>query len=724
MTKNTTNLRVEGMDCANCAASITRFLQQRGLRDVFVNFQTKEVRYRPDAAALSEPEVRAGIEKLGFRVVGTDAAREPSESVAPDPAAPDPAARRLWICVAFTLPLLLGHLLMMFGLAPAWLTNGWAQLALAAPVYLVGGLHFGRSARAGLRAGYLNMDVLIFLGATAAFIYSLVGLYWGDPRYYFFETAATIITLVLVGNWLEGRAVARTTTAVTALGELRAETAVRINPDGSGQSVAAATIRPGELIRVNTGDRIPLDGTVTAGRGTADESLLTGESLGVEKEIGDSVIGGSTLAAGQLTVSVTAPQSDGTLARMIELVKTAQADKPALQRLADRASAVFVPVVIGLSVLTILLGWSTGYASPTQALMNAIAVLLISCPCAMGLATPTAVMVGVGRLARNGIMIKGGSAVESLAGVRRMVFDKTGTLTTGRFRVEKLDVLGGDPATVLGLLLFAERGSSHPVARSIVGYLEERGVAVPAGMTDRYQVREISGLGVELVDISTSEVAMSVGSFRILASDDQHLAERGEVFLVDAAGRTLAIINLADDLKPGAAAALAELADLGIETHLLSGDRQARTAAIADRLNVSRFAAEQRPAEKLSYVSHLSEQAPTAMVGDGINDAAALARADLGISLNGASAAAVDAARIVLLKDNLSALPAAVRLSRLTLRTIRESLFWAFSYNVVAIPLAALGYLNPMWAALFMAFSDVVVIGNAIRLKHRKYPRS
>lgn len=739
------NLTVEGMDCANCAASISRYLENKGLEDVFVNFQTKEVRYRANEGGITETAVKAGIHKLGFQVI--EEAENENDGAQPH----GKAKMRLLVCALLTAPLLIAHILMAFGIHIPLLENGWVQFAMTLPVYLIGGLHFGRSAWSGLRTGYLNMDVLIFLGATAAFAYSLVGLYWNDPHYYFFETAATIITLVLIGNWLEERAVARTTTAVSALNELQTDYANKLMPSGAIVRLEVDEVQPGDILQINTGDRIPLDGIVISGQAAVDESMLTGESLSVEKMTDDQLVGGSILVGGQLQMRVTATSRQGTLAQMIELVKTAQADKPDLQRLADRISAIFVPLVLIISLLTFVLCWSTGYTTMTGALMNAIAVLLISCPCAMGLATPTAVMVGVGRMARAGIMVKGGSAVEELAAAKEMVFDKTGTLTTGTFSVDKIQYFKAanqqkavvdkvdyrssnanvelkaddtNPTTHIEidqLIYFAEQSSSHPIARSIVKYLEEKGVTIDKSLANDYQVEEVSGLGLKLLHQQTGAVAYSLGSFRLLDEKNKEAAQYGEVFLTDGDGQLLAAIKLADELKNGVANSIQELENLGIRTHLLSGDRKDRTAHIANTLGISTYAGEKMPEEKLDYISALSNKTSTVMVGDGINDAAALARANLGVSMGGASAVAIDAARVVLVGDNMRALPEAVKLSRLTLRTIKESLFWAFSYNIVAIPLAALGFLNPMWAALFMAFSDVVVIGNAIRLKSRKF---
>ncbi len=702
-------MRVDGMDCNNCAMSIQRFLERKGMTEVMVNFQTKEVRYRRDDRALDANAVKAGIAKLGYTVV-----EEVEDHHGHVHSSGNAARNRLLFCAALTAPLLLGHLFMAFGVHLAALENGWVQLALAGPVYLVGGLHFGRSAFAGLRERMLNMDVLIFLGATAAFVYSLVGLYWQDPHYYFFETAATIITLVLVGNWLEARAVARTTTAIGALTQLQENFALRVMDSGAAVRLPVEEVSVGDRLRVNNGDRVPLDGTILDGSLSVNESMLTGESLPVERGTGENLLGGSLVVAGQATFRVTAAYRDGTLAKIIDLVKTAQADKPSLQRLADRVSAIFVPVVIVIAILTFLVGWLTGYATATQALMNAIAVLLISCPCAMGLATPTAVMVGVGRLARLGVLIRGGSTVERLAGIERMVFDKTGTLTTGDLRVENFSITPGEDANRIRSLFYTlEQYSSHPIAASIRSYLEAaRAPDNASGLT----VEETPGLGLTARDAAGNRYYL--GAPRNLPAGAS-VPEAAAVVLLEN-DRVLAWLSLADEIRPGARTLVQGLVAANIETVLLTGDRRAKADAVARQLGIGAVFAEQLPQQKLDLIARLSAEKPTAMVGDGINDAAALSRADLGISLGGASAAALDAAQIVLLRDDLSALDEGRRVAALTLKTIRESLFWAFSYNIVAIPLAALGFLNPMWAALFMAFSDVVVIGNAIRLKGRR----
>ena len=721
-------LRVDGMDCNNCAASIQRYLERKGLRDVMVNFQTREVRYRANDAVLDAAGVRAGIDKLGFTVVeelgGADAGGEGSEGRELDHGHTHDhatvAKRRLLICTAFTLPLLLGHLLMMIGVRIPPLENGWVQFTLALPVYLIGGLHFGRSAWNGLyRARTLNMDVLIFLGATAAFVYSLVGLAWQDPRYYFFETAATIITLVLVGNWLEARAVERTTTAISALSNLQLPTARRVMPSGTLVELPVEEIEVGDRIRVATGEKVPLDATVVDGGLTVDESLLTGESAPQDRLPGQAVLGGSLVRSGQATLEVTAGYRDGTLASIIELVKTAQADRPKLQRLADRISAIFVPVVIVISVLTFVICWSTGYASATDALMNAIAVLLISCPCAMGLATPTAVMVGVGRLARMGVLIRGGSTIERFARIKQVVFDKTGTLTTGELSVNNFYVFPEHNAAKVRRIIYdLEARSNHPIASSVRSYLEAE--PLPPQSTSFIRIDEQPGRGLTATDTFGNTYYLGAVRADLRTSGRAQRVPNNAAAVLLVNDEPVAHFDLADELRPGALEAVHELSRAGLSVALLTGDNEYKAQAVATRTGIGQVFAEQLPDQKLDKIAELSAERPTAMVGDGINDAAALSRADLGISLGGASDVALDAARVVLLRPDLRLLARGQRVAALTLRTIKESLFWAFSYNVVAIPLAALGFLSPMWAALFMAFSDVVVIGNAIRLKRRK----
>lgn len=701
MANKIVELKVEGMDCSNCANSIARFLERKGMEEVFVSFQTKEVRFRRNDDLLPLPAAVQGIQRLGYTVV--------------DDGQPKPfwnLERRLLLSAVFTSPLLLSHLLMAVGLHAAWMHNGWVQLALTAPVFLVGGLHFVRSAVSSLRSGVPNMDVLIAVGSTAALVYSLVGLLLRQPDYYFFETAASIITLVLLGNWLEHRAVAQTTTAIAELTSLQAPVARKWTPSGALVSLPVDQVRAGDVLQVYEGDKIPADGRVLEGAGQVDESMLTGESLAVDKRTGDSVIGASVLVGGNLRIEVSAAGRDTVLSRMIELVKTAQQDKPPIQRLADRISAVFVPVVLLISLATLLLAYWVFGLGFQQALLNAIAVLVISCPCAMGLATPTAVMVGVGRLARQGVLIKGGQTIEIFSRIRRFVFDKTGTLTNGNFDVRNVNYLGNNQQEVNAVLYAMEGHSNHPIAHSLLKWLN---LQPKEGGVSLREIREDKGVGLSATD-GMGRI-YQLGSARILPKG--MVVPSGQVYLLRD-GELLAVVELMDELKEEAAEVIGYLHKHGLETVVLSGDTVDKTRDVAQALSIDKFYGAQLPEDKLSQISALSGEEPTAMVGDGVNDAPALARATLGVSLSNASQAAIESAQVVLLNGRLDALPKAIGIARATVLTIKQNLFWAFIYNIVAIPVAAMGYLNPMWGALFMAFSDVVVIGNSIRLKYKR----
>ncbi len=703
MSDQVVELKVEGMTCNHCAAGVSRFLEKKGLKEVYVNYATKEVRFTSHEVAMSLDEVKAGIEDLGFTVAG-EVPSQPFWTL----------ERKLLFCAIFTAPLLLDHLIMMFGISGfSFLHEPWVQFALCLPVFVIGIFHFGRSAWGSLKAGVPNMDVLIFIGSTAAFIYSLIGTIQQQPAYIFYETAAMIITLVLVGNWLEKRAVDQTTTAIDDLAKLKVETARRLLADGRAEMLPVDQIRIGDRLQINAGDSIPLDGQIQSGAGAVDESMLSGESIPVEKQAGDRIIGASVLVDGQLQVEVTATGQDTVLSKMIEMVKMAQMEKPDIQRLADRISAIFVPVVLVIAGLTFLIATFGFGLAPEKAIMNAIAVLVISCPCAMGLATPTAVMVGVGRVSRSGILIRGGQTLETFAGIQRMVFDKTGTLTTGEFRLANIQAHGVDIQEVKNLLYALEQHSSHPLAASLLTALQAE--VSQEQLPSIQQIREIKGMGLEATMANGDTIRL--GSWKMaetLTNDYGH-----DMYLLRN-DRLIATVDLVDEIKPEAQDTLKQLMQLGIEPILLSGDRQTKVAETADRLGITTYYAEQLPDEKLKKIEQFAQEIPTAMVGDGINDAPALARATIGVSLSDASQVAIQSAQIVLLGDRLDGLIKAVSISRHTLLTIKQNLFWAFAYNVVAIPIAALGFLNPMWGAFFMAVSDVVVIGNSIRLKYKK----
>jgi len=692
-------LNVKGMTCTNCALGIEKYLQQEGLEGVSVDFSNEEVNFEL-VESEELPKLIKGIERLGFQVVKDD---EPSE---------DKGLSRVekyfYFSLIFTFPLLL-HMFISWH----WLHNPWVQLVLATPVFAVGMWHFGRSGWSSLKTGVPNMDVLITIGASAAFGYSLYGtLNQLGPDFLFYETAASIITLVLLGNVMEHRAVQKTTSAVKDLNRLRPQQALRVEQQAGEERLLAVSVdqvQVEDLLQVNTGDRIPVDGEVVHGSGEVDESMLSGESLPVSRQEGDQLVGGSLLVSGSLRLRATRVGKATTLAQIIELVKKAQADKPQIQRLADRISAIFVPVVLGITALTFLLSYFAFGLPLTDAVIHSVAVLVIACPCAMGLATPTAVVVGIGRASRQGILIKGGRTLEQLSQVKRVVFDKTGTLTTGEFRLEAIHAPEGAEEEVRRVIRGLEQHSSHPIARSLT---EALSASQPMPLQ---RVAETQGVGLSGYDEAGHHYQL--GSYRLaegLTQDDRH-----SLYLLRE-GRLWATVDLADELREGAVKAVSFLREKGIETVLLSGDRQHRCDQVAQELGIAVVMAERLPEEKLAQIEAFSQEKMTAMVGDGINDAPSLARASVGISLGSATDIAIQSAQVVLLQGRLSLLPELHRISQHTVKTIRQNLFWAFFYNVIAIPAAALGFLRPILAAAAMAASDIVVIGNSLRLRFKR----
>ena len=697
--KQYVELNVKGMTCTNCALGIEKYLQQEGLERINVDFSSGEVDF--ELVETKElPKLIKGIERLGFEVVKDDAPATGSGL--------SKVEKYFYFSLIFTLPLI-AHMFISWH----WLHHPWVQLSLATPVFLLGMWHFGRSGWNSLRAGVPNMDVLITMGALAAFGYSLYGtLNQLGPDFLFYETAASIISLVLLGNVMEHRAVQKTTSAVRELNQLRPEQAQRLRlVDGqeTWETVPAAQIQQGDLLQVNTGDRVPVDGLIEQGEAEVDESMISGESLPQLRQSGDELVGGSLLVSGSLRLRATRVGKATTLSQIIELVKKAQADKPDIQQLADKISAIFVPVVVSIALLTFTLAYLAFDLSLQQAIIQSVAVLVIACPCAMGLATPTAVVVGIGRASRQGILIKGGRTLEKLAQIQRVVFDKTGTLTTGEFQLEAIHAPAGEETEVKQVIHSLERHSSHPIARSLTEALRD----VPT--LDLQDVQETKGIGLSATDRAGHRYQL--GSYR-LAENLTDDAEHSLYLLRD--DELWATVDLSDELRAGARETVAFLREQGIETVLLSGDRQSRCDKVAAELGIETVLGEQLPEEKLSRIEAYSQEGHTAMVGDGINDAPALARANVGISLGSATDIALQSAQVVLLRSDLGMLPELHRISRHTVKTIKQNLFWAFFYNVIAIPAAAVGYLKPIIAAGAMAMSDIVVIGNSIRLRFKK----
>jgi len=690
--------RVEGMDCTNCALGIRKQLEKDGFRNVDVNFATAEVSFAPVDKTLQQ-RAKDRIRSMGYSVVEEGGVQEKTFFT---------IETKFIISLAFTAPLLVSMLI------PYHLFHDpYFQLLLTIPVFSVGAWHFGRSAFQSLKAGVPNMDVLIIIGATAAFAYSLYGTINNlGHDFQFYETAASIITIVLFGNLLEHRSVKHTTSAIDDLVKLQKIKARKISFLNNVEvinEIEASQILNGDKLLINTGDKIPTDGNIYWGHGSIDESMISGESVPVDKSENAHVIGGTILLSGSIKIIATAIGKETVLSQIIEMVKQAQQDKPRMQNLADKISAVFVPLVVGIAVVTFLISYFISDISFQSALMHSIAVLVIACPCALGLAIPTAVVVGIGRVAKNGILIKGGSTLEEFAEIKRIVFDKTGTLTTGNFEVKKLVVIGVSEEKVKSILYSLEKHSSHPIAKSIVIAYEGY------SLKNFVQVKELKGLGMEAVDEDGN--SFKAGSFAITegqTTDDSHT-----VYLLEN-NKLIAWLDVEDEIKPDAKETIEFMRSHGIRTVLLSGDRKNKCEYLAKEIGIEEIYYEKLPEEKLKIIEEFTRSGNTAMVGDGINDAPALAKATVGISLSNATQVAIKSAQVILLKGNLSLLPKVWSISKITLVTIKQNLFWAFFYNIITIPIAAVGLLNPMVAAATMAFSDIFVVLNSLRLRSKK----
>ena len=696
--KHTEILKIDGMTCANCALGIRKHLEKNGVQEVAVNFITSEASFAQDSKNTSNKIIQL-INELGYQAqtISLNKKEKTLSSL----------EKKFIFTLFFTLPLF-SH---MFLPKVLFLQDALVQFVLCLPVFIVGLMYFGKSALSSLRSRLPNMDVLIMMGSSAAFLYSIYGwlLFYGTSQvhnFLFFETTATIITLVLLGNVLEHRSVKQTTTAIAELSEIQIGVA-KIEINGEISEIPFDQIRVNDILIVNTGDKIPVDGILVWGEALIDESMLTGESIPINKEVKSNVIGGTIVTSGSVKIKANSVGKDMLLSQIIELVKNAEENKPNIQSMGDKVSAIFVPIVFGISVLTFFISHVYFAISMQDALLRAIAVLVISCPCAMGLATPTAVMVGIGRAAKKGILLKGGGTLEKLASIKRIVFDKTGTLTTGDFSVKKINILEGEEQYVKSIIFNLEKHSSHPIAVSLVKNLESE-----VEVFELEDVKEEKGIGISA---KLGNDIFQIGSSRLLQNTEEH-----DLFLLKN-NKVIATIDIEDELKSDIKKVLLQVKDFNINSVLLSGDKRKKCENLNEKLHFSEVYTEQLPHQKLEKIEELVTKTPTAMFGDGINDAPALARATVGISIGNATQVAIQSADVILLdKTRLHQLPKALQVARHTLLTIKQNLFWAFAYNIVAIPIAALGFLNPMWGALFMAFSDVVVIGNSVRLKYKK----
>ena len=704
--KESVNWKVEGMTCANCALSVTKYLEKEGMSNVKVNPIDGDVHF--EVVELDEEhskKISKGIESLGYKVVNEKIAQPTSTGKAPM----NKYLRYLLICLPFTALLML-H--MIPGLHLHWLMNPWVQLALCLPVYLVGMSFFGRSAIKSLGTGAPNMNVLIAIGSTAAFVYSLIGTLMGQgDQYLFYETSASIITLVFFGNYLEDVSIQSTQRELNKLAKSQKVMANMIAFDDKHQEIIFpienTQLKSGDLILVKNGEQVPADAKILWGDARVSEAIITGESLPVEKKAKDKIIGGSLLLEGTVKAVVLSAADQSVLANIINLVKKAQGDKPPVQKLADRISAIFVPVVLIIALVTFA-GNYLYLQQFTPALMRSIAVLVVACPCAMGLATPAAIAVGLGRAARNGILFRNATSLEAFKEVKQVVFDKTGTLTTGNFTLSEYKSLVADEE-FRRIAYSLERFSNHPIAQSITK-------AFKGGSDLRWaKVEEVKGKGMHAISKEGDEYwAASYAIAAGLTEEDHH-----SVYIIRN-GQLLGWIDVRDEIRPEARTVINYLHAKNVRTLLLSGDRQEKSEALAKSLGIDQVIAEKTPEEKLQIIAGLSAQEPTAMVGDGINDAPALAKATIGISLSDAAQVAMQTADVVLMNNGLKQLPLALGLGKHTLLTIKQNLGWAFAYNILAIPFAAFGFLTPTFGALLMGLSDVVLAINSVRLFVKK----
>lgn len=706
----TVNWKVEGMTCSNCALTIGKYLEKEGQQNVKVNPVTGEVIF--DVAEGNGIEkLEKGISALGYRVAEKNGVvTRPNEKKKINK-----YLRYVLICAPFTLLLML-HMIEKW-IHLHWLMNPWVQLGLCLPVYIVGMSFFGRSALKSIRNGMPNMNVLVAVGATAAFFYSLYGTLTGQAeQYMFYETAATIITLVFFGNYLEDASVEQTQRALNSLAKSQKVMANMIAFDDQHHeqifAVENTVLHVGDLVLIKSGEQIPADCKILWGEATVNEAIITGESLPLTKKQKDVLIGGSIVVDGTVKAQVTATAKDSVLANIVNLVKQAQGEKPPVQQMADKISAIFIPVVLGIAAVTLVANWII-LKEFTPALMRCIAVLVIACPCAMGLATPAAIAVGLGRAAKNGVLFRNSKSLELFKNITQVVFDKTGTLTTGNFEIAGWDIVSRQSSIVNDefkrIAYSLEKYSNHPIAKCI-------STAWKVNNDIRWaKIEEIKGLGMKAVTKEGDEwIAGSYKAAAHLTKDETH-----NIYILKN-DELIGWIDVKDELRPEATSIISYLKSKQIKTILLSGDRKAKCDAIAAQLGMDEVIAEQTPEQKLEIIERLNKVTPTAMVGDGINDAPALAKATIGISLSEASQVAMQTADVVLMNHGLKNLPLSLGLGKHTFLTIKQNLFWAFFYNIIAIPVAAFGLLTPTFGALVMGLSDVVLAINSVRLFVKK----
>ncbi|WP_242489827.1 heavy metal translocating P-type ATPase [Noviherbaspirillum cavernae] len=713
------SIDIKGMTCASCVARVEKALRKvDGVLEASVNLATESARIRA-AGGIGLDSILNAVDKAGYQATPQRAKAEPS--------APHQGGLAVLLAALLSLPLAAPMALELAGIEAA--LPGWLQLTLATPVQFWLGARFYRAGWKAVKARSGNMDLLVALGTSAAYglsVYQL--LIHGEDHmpHLYFEAAAVVITLVLLGKWLEARAKKQTTAAIRALQQLRPESA-RVRRDGIDVDMPLEQVRLGDIVVIRPGERVAVDGVVIEGSSQIDESLITGESLPVPKLAGDKVTGGSINADGLLLVRTDAIGAETTLSRIIRMVEDAQAAKAPIQHLVDKVSAVFVPIVLLIALATFAGWWFNGNGVEV-AIINAVAVLVIACPCALGLATPAAIMAGTGIAAKHGILIKDAEALEIAHDVTAVVFDKTGTLTEGRPQVVAMTSLGIERNALLQLAVSIQSGSEHPLARAVIDTANGLGIAPLAASN----VTALPGRGIAA---TVADRELRLGSRRLMDEagiDCGPLQQHAETLehaghtvswlaSIGDASQLLGLIAFGDRIKSNAPQSVRQLQSLGIDTVLMTGDNRGSARSVGEQLGIRHVVAEVLPADKAGKVKELQRDGHVvAMVGDGINDAPALAAADVGVAMATGTDVAMHAAGITLMRGDPALVAAAIDISRRTYGKIRQNLFWAFIYNLVGIPLAAFGLLNPMVAGAAMAFSSVSVISNALLLRRWK----
>jgi len=735
-------LTIEGMTCASCVLRVEKALKKvDGVAEAAVNLASEKARIEFDPSRVTLAQLQNTVADAGYTLIVPDQATSASSEVTGESPAKEGVLRRLKreliLSAVLTMPVMVLSMLSMtnwYMHEPPLSMDATNKILflLTTPVMFISGRRFFRGFWTAARHLTADMNTLVAVGTGAAYLYSTIAVLFPEilgtagrmPAVYF-DTTATIITLILLGKLLEASAKQRASDAIRKLLVLQPKTA-RVLRNGTESDISIADVLNGDILLVRPGERIPVDGIITKGVTVLDESMVTGESLPVEKKAGEVVVGGTINLNGSIEFRAMAVGQGTVLARIVKLVDEAQGSKAPIQSLADTIASVFVPVVIGIAIVTFILWYTVGGLPFTHALVNFIAVLIIACPCALGLATPTAIMVGTGTGARLGVLIRNADSLERTQSIRTVVFDKTGTITRGKPEVTDVVALNGHTLPdVLASAFSLERKSEHPLADAIVRYVQHEGIQ--PGNADAFQ--SLTGLGVAGV---VDGVPVIVGNLQLMKEyaigvdavqpDVARFADGGKTSIIVAiGGKAAGLIAIADTIKPTSPSAIRALRALGIETVMLTGDNEQTAQAIAAQAGVDRVIAGVLPHEKAGHVKALqAEGKVVAMVGDGINDAPALAQADVGFAMGTGTDIAMESAGITLMSGDLSGVVRAIRLSSRTLGTIRQNLFWAFAYNVIGIPLAALGMLNPMIAAAAMAFSSVSVVSNSLRLKRFK----